>query len=163
MDADIATCNHLSFDFLVQIQSTHLVSERRMRTCPCHRHGGLVLVSSTLVLSHRGSFAARLIRSLILPLAPRSDAADLFQQAGNRYKIEQRWRESGVAFEKEAGARMQAGEANDAISECREDGGPVCTLQLRVQVWESPLKAVAWWKRGGEWATPNAAMISNAG
>lgn len=52
------------------------------------------------------------------PFVGIADAADLFQQAGNRYKIEQRWRDAGVAFEKEAGARMQAGEANDAISEC---------------------------------------------
>lgn len=28
------------------------------------------------------------------------DAGDLFQQAGNRYKIEGKWRESGIAFEK---------------------------------------------------------------
>ncbi|TXT04348.1 hypothetical protein VHUM_04115 [Vanrija humicola] len=44
------------------------------------------------------------------------DAGDLFQQAGNAYKVDGRWTESGKAFEREAECRLQASEKNDAMN-----------------------------------------------
>ncbi|KAL7424481.1 vesicular-fusion protein S17 [Cryptotrichosporon argae] len=44
------------------------------------------------------------------------EAGDLFQQAGNAYKIDQRWTDSGRAFEREAACRIQAKENNDAMN-----------------------------------------------
>lgn len=37
-------------------------------------------------------------------------------QAGNAYKVDGRWTESGKAFEREADCRLQAGEKNDAMN-----------------------------------------------
>jgi len=44
------------------------------------------------------------------------EAADLYQQAANAYKVDKKWRESGMAFEKEADCRIKSGEPNDAIN-----------------------------------------------
>ncbi|BEI84264.1 hypothetical protein CcaverHIS002_0408680 [Cutaneotrichosporon cavernicola] len=44
------------------------------------------------------------------------EAADLFQQAGNAYKVDGAWAQSGKAFEKEAGCRLKADEKNDAMN-----------------------------------------------
>ncbi|WVN89279.1 uncharacterized protein L203_104500 [Cryptococcus depauperatus CBS 7841] len=44
------------------------------------------------------------------------EAGDLFQQAAVAFKIENKWQESGLAYEREATCRLQAKESNDAMN-----------------------------------------------